>query len=207
MLSPAYPDNKLLPMFSRLLGRLTPTPAVVKTDAAVLMRKFGDEAESVARKREVDAGAHAKHWRLVDCHVACLCLAPVRMAEANAAATMEPAGELFANWFGQGQMSDYKGRVGRSRRKVRLGSIYAIQPTASRTIFIRGDTSRDEIKRPIVPFSFFSSGEDSPVGSHSHVQLLSRLDRDGSCLTSATSPLWGPALSDRLGPLSSPGRA
>ena len=42
---------------------------MVKTDAAVLLGHFGNEAESVARKHAADAwprqGERAKHWRLV----------------------------------------------------------------------------------------------------------------------------------------------
>jgi hypothetical protein len=55
-------------MFSWLFGKLRrPTPAVVKTDAAILMRQFGHEAESLARKHATDAGPHqhARHWQLV----------------------------------------------------------------------------------------------------------------------------------------------
>jgi hypothetical protein len=55
-------------MLSWLFGKLRrPTPAVVKTDAAILMRQFGNEAESLARKRATGAGPqqHARHWQLV----------------------------------------------------------------------------------------------------------------------------------------------
>jgi hypothetical protein len=44
-------------VFSRLFGKFRrPTPPVVKTDAAVLLRHFGNVAESVARKHAADAG-------------------------------------------------------------------------------------------------------------------------------------------------------
>jgi hypothetical protein len=52
-------------MLSWLFGKLRrPTPAVVKTDAGILMRQFGNEAESLARKRATGAGPqqHARHW-------------------------------------------------------------------------------------------------------------------------------------------------
>jgi hypothetical protein len=61
-------NSWLLRMFSQLFAKLRrPTPSVVKIDAAVLMRQFGDEAERLARKQASDAGPqqHARHWRLV----------------------------------------------------------------------------------------------------------------------------------------------
>jgi hypothetical protein len=56
-------------VFSRLIRLRRPTPPAVETDAAVLLRHFGDEAESMALKHATDAGPaareRAKHWQLV----------------------------------------------------------------------------------------------------------------------------------------------
>jgi hypothetical protein len=69
VVSQVHLNNRLARVFSRLFSLRRPIPPAVKTDAAVLLRHFGNEAESMARKHATDAGPRqrkrAKHWRLV----------------------------------------------------------------------------------------------------------------------------------------------
>jgi hypothetical protein len=56
MLSQAHLDNRLPWVFSRIFNLRRPIRPVVKTDAAVLLRHFGNDAESMARNTRLTPG-------------------------------------------------------------------------------------------------------------------------------------------------------